>query len=165
MKRILAFVFGGILIVGGCIKDSQPAQQNCSPVTTTAPTSEVSVLKAFLDSSHITATADNRGFFYTIDSSASVSIAGHPTICSDVSVIYTGTFLNGQAFDSSGANTPLSLSLSSTILGWQEAVPLMRSNAVMTLYLPPSLAYGAGGKGPIPPKANLIFYIRLLAFN
>ncbi|MDQ2753848.1 MAG: FKBP-type peptidyl-prolyl cis-trans isomerase [Bacteroidota bacterium] len=164
MKKIIAFVFAGILIAGGCIKDSHPAV-TCSPVTATAPTSEVTLLKAFLDSSHITATGDSRGFFYTIDSSAAVSMAGHPTICSDVSVTYTGTFLNGQAFDSSGANTPISLSLSSTVLGWQEAVPFMRSNAVMTLYLPPSLAYGAGGRGPIPPNANLIFTIKLLAYN
>lgn len=152
--------------MSGCIKNSNSnPSQNCTPTTTTAPTGEVSALKAFLDSSHITATADSRGFFYTIDSSATASITGHPTICSDVSVVYTGTFLNGQKFDSSGANTPLSLSLSSTILGWQEAVPLMRNNAAMTLYLPPSLAYGSGGRGPIPPNANLIFNIRLLAFN
>ena len=164
MKRIMAFVFGGLLIMGGCAKDSQPSR-NCSPVTTTAPTSEVTALKAFLDSSHIIAMADNRGFFYTIDSSSSATTTGHPSICSDVSVIYTGTFLNGKGFDSSGADTPISLSLSSTISGWQEAVPLMRSNAVMTLYLPPSLAYGAGGRGPIPPNANLIFYMKLLAFD
>ncbi len=162
----MAFVFAGIIVVSGCIKNSNsnPAQ-TCTPVNTTAPTSEVTLLKNFLDSSHITAMADSRGFFYTIDSSATASISGHPTICSDVSVVYTGTFLNGKVFDSSGANTPLSLSLSSTILGWQEAVPFMRSNAVMTLYLPPSLAYGASGRGPIPANSNLIFNIKLLAFN
>lgn len=165
MKKIGAFVFAGILIVSGCLKTPHPAQQTCSPVTVTAPASEVTALKAFLDSSHIAATADSRGFFYTIDSSAAASVTGHPTTCSDISVVYTGTFLNGKAFDSSGASTPISLNLSSVILGWQESIPLMRSNAVMTLYLPPSLAYGASGKGPIPASSNLIFYIKLLAFN
>ncbi len=163
MKNIIFIAFI-LTVMSGCLKNSNTPDAACSPVILAAPASEVAVLKTYLDTNHIMATQDSRGFFYSIDSSAN-TVAGHPTVCSDVSVIYTGTFLNGTGFDSSGANTPVSFNLSGLITGWQEAIPLMKSNDVMMLYLPPALAYGASGKGIIPGNANLIFKIRLLAFN
>lgn len=159
---ILIFPLIGIAI-SSCIKNNTPIS-TCPPLTITAPGSEVAVLKAYIDSNHIGVAQDSRGFFYSIDSSASTDTA-HPARCSDISVTYTGAFLNGIVFDSSGANTPVSLNLSSTIAGWQEALPLIKSNANMTLYLPPSLAYGVSGYSGIPGNSYLIFKIKLLAFN
>lgn len=150
--------------ITGCHKNDTIVP-NCSPVTKTAPESEVAFLKAYIDSNEIVATRDSRGFFYSIDSSASTDTA-HPTICSAVSATYTGTFLDGTVFDSTGADRPVSFNLSGDIItGWKEAVPLMRKNANMTLYLPPSLAYGLSGYSTIPGNAYLIFRIKLLAFN
>lgn len=150
--------------ISSCIKNDTVVL-TCPPVTITAPANEVAVLKAYIDSSHIVATQDSRGFFYSIDSSASADTA-HPTTCSDVSVTYTGTFLNGIVFDSTGADRPVSFYLSGDIItGWKEAVPLMKENAIMTLYLPPSLAYGSSNYSSIPGNSYLIFKIKLLAFN
>ena len=142
---------------------------SCVPLTVAAPASEVAALKMYLDTNHITATQDSRGFFYTIDSSGSAGAVSNPSVCSDVSITYTGTFLNGQVFDQSGPNTPASFNLATLIYGWQEAIPLMKANNIMKLYLPPSLAYGASGSSDspqtIPPNTNLVFTIKLLAFN
>ncbi len=149
--------------ISSCIKNNTSIR-TCPPLTITAPNSEVAVLKAYIDSNHISATQDSRGFFYLIDFPASTDTA-HPTTCSDLSVTYTGTFLNGTVFDSSGTDTPVSLNLSGTIAGWQEAVPFMKENANMTLYVPPSLAYGPSGYSSIPGNSYLIFKIKLLAFN
>lgn len=160
---VLIFSVIGIGI-SSCIKNGT-ARPACSPLTKTAPASEVAVLKGYIDSNHIVATQDSRGFFYSIDSSASTDTA-HPTTCSNVSVTYTGTFLNGTVFDSTGADRPVSFYLSGDIItGWKEAVPLMKAKANMILYLPPSLAYGASGYSTIPGNSYLIYNIRLLAFN
>ncbi|MEJ7694533.1 FKBP-type peptidyl-prolyl cis-trans isomerase [Daejeonella sp.] len=162
IRVVLIFSVIGIGI-SSCIKNDT-AVPNCLPLTKTAPASEVAILKGYIDSNHIVAIQDSRGFFYSIDSSASTDTA-HPTTCSGVSVTYTGTFLNGTVFDSTGAGTPASFNLSGTIIGWQEALPLMKANANMALYLPPSLAYGASGYSRIPGNSYLIFKIKLLAFN
>jgi hypothetical protein len=167
MKKSILFVLIFALIcivISSCIKNESSLVRNCPPITITAPDSEVAVLKAYIDSNHISATQDSRGFFYSIDFSASTDTA-HPTTCSAVGVTYTGTYLNGTVFDSTGVNRPASLNLSSTIIGWQEAVPLMKQNANMTLYLPPSLAYGPSGYSDIPGNSYLIFNIKLLGFN
>ena len=148
--------------ISSCFKN-ETTQPTCTTLTAAAPASEVAALKAYLDSNGIVATQDSRGFFYSIDASGSTDTL-HPTPCSDVSVTYTGTFLNGKVFDSTG-NTPASFNISGTIAGWQEAIPLMKKNAVMNLYVPPSLGYGASDYYSIPGKSNLIFKIRLLAFN
>ena len=150
-------------IISSCFKN-ETTTPVCSPLTVAAPASEVAALKAYLDSNGIAATQDSRGFFYTIDASASTDTT-HPTPCSDVSVTYTGTYLNGEVFDSTGAGTPASFNLSGTIAGWQEALPLMKKDAVMNLYLPPSLAYGSSDYQGIPGNSYLIFKINLLGFN
>lgn len=156
-----------ILVIGtgisSCIKNDPPVPA-CLPLTKTAAASEIAVLKAYIDSNHIVATQDSRGFFYSTDFSASTDTA-HPTTCSAISVAYIGTFLNGAVFDSTGADRPASLNLSGTIVGWQEAVPLMKMNAKMTLYLPPSLAFGASGNSSIPGNSYVVFKINLLGFN
>jgi FKBP-type peptidyl-prolyl cis-trans isomerase FkpA len=157
---LLVVVFG----ISSCIKNETTPPTTCTPLNVTAPSTEIATLKAYLDSVGIVATQDSRGFFYSFDTTGS-SDTLHPTACSDVSVNYKGTFLNGTTFDSTQANTPVAFNLSRVIAGWQEAVPLMKRNAVMNLYLPPSLAYGSTAYQGIPANSYLIFKIELLAFN
>ena len=131
---------------------------SCPTVTYAAPASEVTALKAYLDANSISAIADSRGFFYTISNAGS---SGKPTTCNTVTVSYTGRLTSGTVFDSGNG---VSFPLSNLILGWQEGIPLIGAGGSIILYLPPSLAYGASGSGPIPPNANLIFAIDLAGF-
>lgn len=163
ITAILLLLVVGIFI-SSCSKNSNTTTNSCAPLTLAAPDSEVQNLKTYLNSKGIVATQDSRGFFYTIDASTSADTS-HPISCSDVSVTYTGTFLDGTVFDSTGAATPASFSLGSTIIGWQEAVPLMPKDAIMHLYLPPSLAYGSSDYHNIPANSYLIFTIKLLSFD
>ena len=82
---------------------------------------------------------------------------------STVLVHYTGWLVDGKKFDSSlDRGQPYSTPLSSVIPGWTEGVGSMKVGGKRKLIIPYSLAYGPRGKGPIPPKATLIFDIELL---
>jgi len=71
---------------------------------------------------------------------------------------YTGTFINGQKFDSSyDRGTPHVTPLTGVIAGWQEAFQLFGEGTKAILYVPSELAYG-------PQAANqmMIFEVELI---
>ena len=83
----------------------------------------------------------------------------------DVTVRYEGRFLDGKLFDSSaeqpGGTTVFPLQ--KLIPGWIGVVQLMRPGDEWLVYVPPWLAYGARGKGPITADTPLVFKIALVA--
>ena len=82
-----------------------------------------------------------------------------------VVVHYTGWLENGTKFDSSvGRGQPFSFPIGAgrVIRGWDEGVATMQLCGQRRLIIPPDLAYGARGQGPIPPNATLIFDVELL---
>lgn len=81
-----------------------------------------------------------------------------------VTVHYVGTLADGTEFDSSiKRGEPTSFPLNRVIKGWQEGVALMSVGDKVELAIPYQLAYGAGGKGPIPGGATLLFTVELLS--
>jgi len=81
-----------------------------------------------------------------------------------VKVHYEGTLINGSVFDSSyQRGQPTEFSLEYIIPGFAEGLQLMREGSTYRLFIPPNLAYGSAGNGPIPPNATLIFRIELLS--
>lgn len=88
-----------------------------------------------------------------------------------VSVNYTGWLYNpsgadgkGSQFDSSAGRGAFTFTLGAgqVISGWDRGVGGMRAGGQRRLVLPPELAYGPSGNGPIPPNATLVFDIELL---
>jgi FKBP-type peptidyl-prolyl cis-trans isomerase len=89
-----------------------------------------------------------------------------PAATDKVSVHYRGTLLNGQEFDSSySRNQPASFQLNQVIPGWTEGLQLMPVGSKFMFYIPPNLAYGAQGGGPIGPNSTLIFEVELLGIE
>jgi FKBP-type peptidyl-prolyl cis-trans isomerase len=80
-------------------------------------------------------------------------------------VHYVGRLENGTQFDSSydrGEVYPFPIGAGQVIPGWDLGVPGMRVGGQRRLTIPPHLAYGSNGFGPIPPNATLIFDIELV---
>ncbi len=86
----------------------------------------------------------------------------HPRLSDQITVHYEGRLVSGEVFDSSFEKEPVTFPLRGLIPGWVTALRMMRPGDEWELTLPPELAYGARGVGPIPPDAVLIFRIRLL---
>lgn len=83
-----------------------------------------------------------------------------------VTVHYVGTLLDGRVFDSSvSRGTPFSFRLGTgaVIQGFDQGVTGMRVGGRRRLTIPPHLAYGSAGSGPIPPNATIRFEVELLA--
>ena len=83
-----------------------------------------------------------------------------------VSAHYTGRFPDGSKFDSSydaGAPIEFLLGAGKVIKGWDVGIEGMRVGGKRKLTIPPDMAYGARGGGPIPPNATLVFDVELMA--
>lgn len=87
------------------------------------------------------------------------------TASSTITVHYLGKLADGTKFDASADhNGALRFTLGQgyVIKGWEQGVVGMKVGGKRTLVIPPSLAYGPQGSGPIPPNATLTFEIELL---
>lgn len=91
----------------------------------------------------------------------------HPKATDEVTVHYTGTFLDGTKFDSSiDRGEPATFPLNRVIPGWTEAIQLMTKGSKAKLLIPSSLGYGAGSADSrIPPFSTLLFEVELLDFK
>ncbi|GAB4454572.1 MAG: FKBP-type peptidyl-prolyl cis-trans isomerase N-terminal domain-containing protein [Bacteroidales bacterium] len=91
-----------------------------------------------------------------------------PNANSKVKVNYTGKLVNGNVFDASKPNEPVTFNLGKNeiIPGWEEGIQLMSVGSKYEFYIPYQLAYGEKGyPGVIPPFATLIFEIELVGIE
>ena len=79
---------------------------------------------------------------------------------------YRGTLIDGTEFDSSyDRGQPAVFPVDGVIPGWTEALQLMKVGDKWRIFVPPELAYGERGAGPIGPNATLVFEIELLSIK
>ncbi|HRI44425.1 MAG TPA: FKBP-type peptidyl-prolyl cis-trans isomerase [Fimbriimonadaceae bacterium] len=85
-----------------------------------------------------------------------------------IEVHYTGTFLNGEKFDSSkDRGQPLAVEIGKTglIKGFTDGLIGLKVGGRRKVTIPYELAYGEQGRGPIPPKATLVFELELVSLK
>lgn len=96
------------------------------------------------------------------------TVGGGPvaTDTSTIRVHYRGWLKNGQLFGTSRfeGGEPLSFKLGEDVVieGWELGIPGMKEGGVRKLVVPPELAYGSQGNGPIHPNATLVFEVELV---
>jgi len=163
MKKILLLLFIPA-ILGSCKKNDN---NNCSYIESgmVATAAEISYLNNYLTTNLITASQHSSGVFYNITNAGT---RAYPGICSNITVLYTGSLLNGAVFDSYTGSAGKTFLLGELIPGWQKGLPLIKAGGSIILYIPPSLGYGsaekrdANGNVVIPANSYLKFTIDLL---
>jgi len=83
-----------------------------------------------------------------------------------VSVNYIGTLADGTKFDASadhGGPYTFQLGVGAVIQGFDQGVTGMKVGGERKLTIPPNLAYGSAGNGPIPPNATVVFDVTLVS--
>ncbi len=96
-----------------------------------------------------------------------VGTGNRPIAGQRISAHYTGWLEDGTRFDSSRDGEPFSyiFGLGQVIPGWDEGVNGMQVGGDRQIVIPPKLAYGERGSGPVPPNATLTFEIELIAIE
>ncbi|HTS44557.1 MAG TPA: FKBP-type peptidyl-prolyl cis-trans isomerase [Puia sp.] len=161
MRKLLFCVLWGLLIFSSCLKKNNGCGYTND--TAIASTTDQQSLSSFIDSAHIVATKDPRGFYYTVLAEGSGDTAKP---CSQITVSYKGWGTNGQLFDQQ--TNAVFTSLGSLIDGWREGMPLIREGGQIMLYIPPSLGYGSknltdgSGNVVVPANSIIIFQITLI---
>jgi FKBP-type peptidyl-prolyl cis-trans isomerase len=81
-----------------------------------------------------------------------------------VSVNYKGTLIDGKVFDATEQGIPAQLEVDKLIVGWREALTIMRVGDHWQLVIPAALAYGSrgAGGGRVPPNQTLVFDLQLV---
>jgi FKBP-type peptidyl-prolyl cis-trans isomerase len=80
-----------------------------------------------------------------------------------VLINFSGRTIDGNEIQSTYKNgAPMALPLTEVIDGWNEALLMMTEGSKWEICLPPSLAYGDKGYGPVSPNATLVYDIELI---
>jgi FKBP-type peptidyl-prolyl cis-trans isomerase FkpA len=141
-----------------CVSCSKK-EDGCSydPCNRKAPDAETQVIEAYLSANNLTAVKHCSGLYYQIEDPGT---GASPSVCSAISITYSGRLINGNLFDQSA--TPVVFNLMQLIEGWKAGLPLLKKGGHIKLYVPPSLGYGAAAYGNIPGNSVCIFDIRLV---
>lgn len=130
-----------------------------------APVSEQQALLDSLNTYGIEAVKDSTGFYYSINNPG--SDLKPKDACTAIAAFFKGSFFNGQTFDSTSTQ-PFIFNLYQMIPGWQQSLGRVGKGGSITLYIPPSLAYGAKdvtnpstGQVVIPANSYLVFQVSI----
>jgi FKBP-type peptidyl-prolyl cis-trans isomerase FkpA len=145
---------------------SDNASTDCTQLApeTIATATEKAYLQTYFAANGITNAVEKNGMYYVITTQGT---GISPNLCSYITIDYVGkimlTTTDGTQFDASQPGQPYSSQLFNLITGWKLILPLIKSGGTATLYIPPSMGYGAAGQGSIPGNAYLKFQITLRA--
>jgi len=146
-------VLFAMVIVSGCRKIE----------TNYSPEKEASLIHDWLDrqvknNSNIDTTYT--GLFYIVDKVGT----GRKVLAGDeLTVQYTGMFLNGTIFDADPSFTYIHKLVDQPMIqGWVEGIEVLSKGGSALFLIPSEKAYGVYGWGTIPPFTPLLFKITVI---
>lgn len=161
MLSRLLILFSFCVVISSCNKPSEDIGCTYTEPTVVVPASELTALQAWVNANRPAAILDPGGFYYEIVTAGSGTVI--PTVCSRVTVRYSGYLTSGFKFTSPSEETnATTFTLGGLIAGWQRGIPLTRKGGTINLYLPPTLGYGANATSSIPANSILIFTVQLV---
>lgn len=159
MVRSLFIIISSCALLLSCKKSDSGCNITESDVTVSA--SEMAALQSYVAGVHPAAVQHSGGFYYEILTAGTGASA--TSLCSAVTVKYTGFLTNGTKFTTLPEEvTGATYTLGGLIVGWQRGIPLAKVGGRIKLILPPSLAYGSSANGSVPANSTLIFFIDLV---
>jgi len=119
-------------------------------------------ISKYLTENQISVAPTASGLYYILvnEGTGAQAVAGKK-----VKVHYTGTFLNGEKFDSSyDRNEPYEFLLGrgQVIPGWDEGIAMMKVGGKARFVIPSKIAYGDQDYGPIKAFTPLAFEVELV---
>ncbi|RYY50389.1 MAG: FKBP-type peptidylprolyl isomerase [Chitinophagaceae bacterium] len=164
MKKISLLLLAAGLMLASCKKEDKCPYSDSGR---SASVDERTYIESYLSANSIPATPHPSGVFYFITAAGT---GASPGLCSGINVRYRGTIMNtGAEFDATAGNSTVSFQLGELIVGWQKVLPEIKAGGKITLYVPPSLGYGAQeirnqttGAILIPANSYLKFEIELV---
>ncbi len=161
-KLSLVMVAAVSVMFVACKKDAKCPYTDSS---VSAPQTEIDSLRRYVTANVPAAVETPSGVFYTLEAAGT---GAAPDVCSDVAVEYQGYLFNGFRFDGTPTGEVARFTLGGTIEGWRKGIPNAKAGGSITLYIPPSLGYGAqqmtntAGEVIIPANSYLMFTVNLL---
>jgi FKBP-type peptidyl-prolyl cis-trans isomerase FkpA len=80
----------------------------------------------------------------------------------NVTFTYRGSFITGEVFQIIKEQEALSFQVRELIVGWQEALSLLKNHGKINIIIPPHLGYGSKETGLIKPNSILVYELEVL---
>ncbi len=123
---------------------------------------EQEILEMYLQSTNVITKPTNSGLYYL---ETKTGKGAKPKSGQKVIINYTGSFINGEIFDSTlkrGETFEFEFGKNEVIPGLEEGISMMKTGGKATLIIPSHIAYGDKKYKMIPAFSTLIFEVELI---
>ena len=117
-------------------------------------------IQAYLDSNGIAMERTEEGLYYSIIEEG----VGEKTIAYNDQIVfaYKGSFLSGNTFQVIGKEEPLEFRVNQLIIGWQDALMMLKEGGKINIIIPPQLGYAKQSSDVIPANTVLKYELEVL---
>jgi FKBP-type peptidyl-prolyl cis-trans isomerase FkpA len=117
-------------------------------------------IQNYTDSAGIAMERTENGLYYSIiEEGKGENYIGYKD---QVTFYYKGSFLNGNTFQAISENDPLKFTVNQLIIGWQDALMMLKKGGSIQIIVPPQLGYADRRSDVIPANTILIYELAVL---
>lgn len=116
-------------------------------------------IQEYIDSKGLDMTKTEDGMYYRILEEGTGEFIRFNDL---VKFYYKGYFIDGNAFQSIEESDAIEFKVNQLIIGWQEALMMLKEGGSIHIIIPPQLAYGKQEAGIIPEDSILQYELTVL---